>query len=40
MCRNDFDQIYHKRLFAKACPEPDLRYRSKDSAFARIEKAM
>jgi hypothetical protein len=31
---------YHSRLRAKACPEPDLRYRSKASALARSLNAM
>jgi hypothetical protein len=30
---------YHKRLLAKACPEPDLMYRSNASAFGLSEKA-
>jgi hypothetical protein len=30
---------HHNRLFAKACPEPDLRYISNSTAFDSSEKA-
>ena len=30
---------HHNRLLAKACPEPDLRYRSNSTAFDSSEKA-